>query len=901
MAELNDSLKQTDELLSSIVKSLTSAEQITKRLEGSMGGVAGKAKSAKGGGDRHIGSGNNSQMPHMGKATFGGQETASNTAEIAMREGMEATRYGLSPTRGAKILGVGQGLAQASFGIAAGVMAAVPGVAEVGASAANYYGASLGSNMSRRSIMNATFGGLAGGVSSTLSPSNIAGIAASRGITPGSAQYNALVGDVGGAARYMNMANENAMVAMSGFTQGDFSSKLYNLGISTYDSKTGKARGQDEIMGQLYGRLTQGQGKMTLEELNNSFQAGNFGKTATDLGMSADQRDLFMQYSRDRVQGKQTDLSKLGYGQNPNVDKLRINTSDTSVLNTYTEPVLAGFKSAADLIVNTVNPALENMASVAGKASGFLGGMGESRAGAGIGIAVGGILSGVQTIIGLMTAGAVLKGGMALGGATVAGTAGIVAAGGAAAVAAGAGGYVAGKAGKALGNALGTSSAVTRGGSTALGAGTGALIGTMILPGVGTVIGAGIGAIGGYFGSGGGTPGFGASFSSMGGGSASPSSPITNGGVGTPYGATGNLWSGGSHTGQDYPCAIGTPVHASLGGVVINTSPGSDYGKTVEIDHGNGYQTLYGHLSEVMVKVGETVTQGQLIAKSGETGKVTGPHLHYEVRKGKNNPVNPEELGKAGGSGLAGVLGASGNNATSTNGQQLSSMVGSKSLQDLLSGGIGHLPAELLGSASSSSGSGGSKVILGTGSEKEWATGLLQKMGAPVNDASINALTTWMRHEGGHWKNSANYNPLNTTLDMSNNESMNSVGVKRYKSWEEGYAATIGTLTGKNAGDRGYTAIVDALKSGASTDSILAAVNNSAWMTGKTGKNPYKFQGGGSPSVATLSSSSGINVSPSITINVSVQQASYAEAMNLVEIVKTQLEKENLLRLVGGK
>jgi hypothetical protein len=640
---------------------------------------------------------------------------------------------------------------------------------------------------------------------------------------------------------------------------------------------------------------------MSLEELNNSFQAGVFGKTATDLGMSADQRDLFMQYSRDRVQGKQTDLSKLGYGQNPNVDKLRINTSDTSVLNTYTEPVLAGFKSAADLIVNTVNPALENMASVAGKASGFLGGMGESRAGAGIGIAVGGILSGVQTIIALMTAGAVLKGGMALGGATVAGTAGIVAAGGAAAVAAGAGGYVAGKGGKALGNALGTSSAVTRGGSTALGAGTGALIGTMILPGVGTVIGAGIGAIGGWFGSGGGSPGFGASFSSMGGGSASPSSPITNGGVGTPYGATGNLWSGGSHTGQDYPCAVGTPVHASLGGVVINTSPGSDYGKTVEIDHGNGYQTLYGHLSEVMVKVGDTVTQGQLIAKSGETGKVTGPHLHYEVRKGKNNPVNPEELGKAGGSGLAGVLGASGNNATSTNGQQLSSMVGSKSLQDLLSGGIGHLPAELLGSASSSSGSGGSKVILGTGSEKEWATGLLQKMGAPVNDASINALTTWMRHEGGHWKNSANYNPLNTTLDMGNSESMNSVGVKRYKSWEEGYAATIGTLTGKNAGDRGYTAIVDALKAGASTDTILAAVNNSAWMTGKTGKNPYKFQGGGSPSVATLSSSSGINVSPSITINVSVQQASYAEAMNLVEIVKTQLEKENLLRLVGGK
>jgi hypothetical protein len=910
VAELNDSLKQTDELLSSIVKSLTSAEQITKRLEGSMGGVAGKAKSAKGGGDRHIGSGMGSQMPHMGKATFGGHETASNTAEVAMREGMEATRYGLTPTRGAKVLGVGQGLAQATFGIAAGVMAAVPGVAEVGTSAANYYGASLTSRMGRRAIMNATFSGLAGGVTSTLSASNIAGIAASRGITPGSAQYNALVADVGGAARTMNMANENAMVAMSGFTQGDFSSRLYNLGVSTYDSKTGKARGKEEIFGQLYSRLTQGQGKMTGEETNTSFQAGGFGKLTTDLGMSEDQKELFRLYAYNRAEGKPTDLSKLGYGQNTQADKMRITTSDTSVLNAYTDPVLAGFKSAADLIVNTVNPALENMASVAGKASGFLGGMGESRAGAGIGIAVGGILAGVQTIIAMMAGGAVMSaaGGAVAGGAAAGGAMAAGAAGAGVVVAAGGLGYLTGKGGKALGNKLGVSQGVTRAGSVAASAGTGALVGAgigSVVPvlgtGVGAVIGGLIGGIGGFFGSGGGTPGFGASFGSMGGGSASPSSPITNGGVGTPYGATGNLWSGGSHTGQDYPCAVGTPVHASLGGVVINTSPGSDYGKTVEIDHGNGYQTLYGHLSEVLVKVGETVTQGQLIAKSGETGKVTGPHLHYEVRKGKNNPVNPEELGKAGGSGLAGVLGASGNNATSTNGQQLSSMVGSKSLQDLLSGGIGNLPAELLGSASSSSGSGGSKVILGTGSEKEWATGLLQKMGAPVNDASVNALTTWMRHEGGHWKNSANYNPLNTTLDMSNNESMNSVGVKRYKSWEEGYAATIGTLTGKNAGDRGYTAIVDALKSGASTDSILGAINNSAWMTGKTGKNPYKFQGGGSPSVATLSSSSGINVSPSITINVSVQQASYAEAMNLVEIVKTQLEKENLLRLVGGK
>lgn len=909
MAELNDSLKQTDELLSSIVKSLTSAEQITKRLEGSMGGVAGKAKSAKGGGDRHIGSGKTSQMPHMDKATFSGQEKADSTAEVAMREGMEATRFGLTPTRGAKVLGVAQGVAQASFGIAAGVMAAVPGVAEVGASAGNYYGASIRSGMSRTAVMNATFGGLAGGITSTLAPSNIASIAASRGITPGSAQYNALVADVGGAARYMNMANENAMVAMSGFTQGDFSSRLYNIGISTFDQKTGKARGQDEIFGQIYGRLTQGQGKMSLEDTMNSFQAGVFGKTATDLGMTEDQRQLFMQYSVDRVQGKQTDLSKLGYGQNPLGDKQRLTTSDTSVLNTYTEPVLAGFKSAADLIVNTVNPALENMASVAGRASGFLGGMGESRAGTGIGVALGGIVSALGTIIGLLGGGMMMKSlagagasGVVATGATTA--AGITAAGAASTVALSAGaGYLTGKGGKALGNKLGVNQGVTRAGSTAAASGIGALIGTAIFPGVGTVIGAGVGGIAGWFGAGGGgTPGYGASFGGSGMGNSNPASPITNGGVGTPYGATGSLWSGGTHTGQDYPCPVGTPVHASLDGIVINTSPGSDYGKTLEIDHGNGYQTLYGHLSEVLVSVGAAVTKGQLVAKSGDTGKVTGPHLHYEVRKGKNNPVNPEELTKAGANGLGGILGAgvgAGVSGIQTQNYDLKKY-GSDSLIALAAGaGTNSLNSGGTSSGGTSSGSG---VILGTGSEKEWAAGLLGKLGAPVNDASINALTTWMRHEGGHWKNSANYNPLNTTLDLGGSESINSANVRRYKSWEEGYAATVSTLTGTLANERGYAGIVAALRGGQSTEQILSAINNSAWMTGKTGQNAYKFQGGGSPSVATLgSSSAGVTLAPSITINVNVQQASYAEAMNLVEIVKTQLEKENLFKLVGKK
>lgn len=126
-------------------------------------------------------------------------------------------------------------------------------------------------------------------------------------------------------------------------------------------------------------------------------------------------------------------------------------------------------------------------------------------------------------------------------------------------------------------------------------------------------------------------------------------------------------------------------------------------------------------------------------------------------------------------------------------------------------------------------------------SNEDFAKAMLLHLNAPMTKDAIEALKIWQNFEGGHFQNSAKYNPLNTTYDKYSNKSMNSVGVKIYDSWDDGLHATIETLTGAKAGVRGYSDIVKALQSGANKEEILAAINNSAWVTGKTGQNPYKF------------------------------------------------------------
>jgi murein DD-endopeptidase MepM/ murein hydrolase activator NlpD len=95
------------------------------------------------------------------------------------------------------------------------------------------------------------------------------------------------------------------------------------------------------------------------------------------------------------------------------------------------------------------------------------------------------------------------------------------------------------------------------------------------------------------------------------------------------------------HAGLDFSAPQGTPIYATANGR-IKTAGRSDggYGNYVVIDHGYGYETLYGHMLKVKARQGQHVTRGEIIGYVGSTGKSTGPHCHYEVHK-NNNKIDP--------------------------------------------------------------------------------------------------------------------------------------------------------------------------------------------------------------------------------------------------------------------
>jgi len=120
--------------------------------------------------------------------------------------------------------------------------------------------------------------------------------------------------------------------------------------------------------------------------------------------------------------------------------------------------------------------------------------------------------------------------------------------------------------------------------------------------------------------------------------------PISRGWLSSYFGIRTDPFNGRRvhHSGVDFAGKMGSDVVSVAAGVVTYSGKRSGYGRLVEINHGNGYSTRYGHSSELLVKVGDTVKKGHVVAKMGTSGRSTGPHVHFEVLL-NGRAVNPKK------------------------------------------------------------------------------------------------------------------------------------------------------------------------------------------------------------------------------------------------------------------
>ena len=125
--------------------------------------------------------------------------------------------------------------------------------------------------------------------------------------------------------------------------------------------------------------------------------------------------------------------------------------------------------------------------------------------------------------------------------------------------------------------------------------------------------------------------------------------PVLDANLGSTFGWRIDPITGRSalHTGLDFPATPGTPIYAAAGGMVVTQEFHSQYGNMLEVDHGNNLITRYAHASRVLAKKGDLIKRGQKIAEVGNTGRSTGPHLHFEVLV-QGVPQDPQKFLNAG-------------------------------------------------------------------------------------------------------------------------------------------------------------------------------------------------------------------------------------------------------------
>ena len=114
------------------------------------------------------------------------------------------------------------------------------------------------------------------------------------------------------------------------------------------------------------------------------------------------------------------------------------------------------------------------------------------------------------------------------------------------------------------------------------------------------------------------------------------------GGVNSEFGNRQSPWTGDKefHSGLDIRAERNTPIYAPAAGIIVHAGPAQDYGTAIVLDHGQDIRSLYGHLQKLNVQIGQRVERGAVIGYTGNSGRSSGPHLHYEILV-KGQAVNP--------------------------------------------------------------------------------------------------------------------------------------------------------------------------------------------------------------------------------------------------------------------
>ena len=571
-----------------------------------------------------------------------------------------------------------QGAMQAATGVIAGGFSAMPDVAATTGRSSALYAAALSSGTRGwNGIGSGTLRLMKGGITTPGGEGAVAAQLSGMGFQYGGkgvfGGFDTLASSVAGAAIGFNMENGVAAQALGGLTSGATSSAIMqNFGVFTTNPMTGERATPTQTFAMLNDRLTQG-GKMSRAELSRALNGGWMEQNIKDSGLDEAQQSLLKQYMLDAADGNYWNLSDKkamaaraqAAGGNPLQPLMDVNSAQSGSMQAASDSYVAGMQKAAKAVELFEGAMTNFLNSPAGKFMAQLNGgvnlASQDQAVQGGLMAVGGVLGGAMNIGGSIL-GASMLGKMMGGGQTAttigsaAKTAGVMGLKGLGLIGGTIGVGV--NAASAYQNAQAGADGWSVAGNALAGAASGALAGAMFgAPGaiIGGVIGAGSSLIGSFLGAQ--DRPHGGSIDLVGTGGLTPTNgglklvaPV-NGPITTKYGQTtdvhGNqLWGGNQHKAIDYGVPKGTPVQAAAAGTASSGVGAGDrsYGNYVTIDHGNGYSTLYAHLSQISITNGQKVQQGQVIGLSGDTGYVTGPHLHFETRQG-GNKINPANLG----------------------------------------------------------------------------------------------------------------------------------------------------------------------------------------------------------------------------------------------------------------